>query len=381
MILVLIIHIGYGFSLVQYNLLNISGIYDTWVDEREEYIETALTHIAPDILVTQEIFDEEGAEFLLEKLQLAHDDYQMSEFLDGPDTDNMLYYRSSMFSLEGQFTIDTELRDINGYEIHEGDAVFYIFSAHLKASSGSSNERQRYREARELREYIQDNLPEDAFYILCADLNLYGGSERAYEELTSPGHGGFIDPLDNDSEWHNNESLAWIHTQSTRTDNFFGGSTGGLDDRFDFILLSPNFMDDAGVEFLDETYEAIGNDGRHFNISINEYPISGDEDFIDALYHASDHLPVRCEIYNPLSISEGQPLPDNKSIYVFPNPFNSACRIGSKPGKYQIYDITGNIIDTLNGENIWRPGDNVYSGIYIIRNTESGQHSRVFYIK
>lgn len=48
-----------------------------------------------------------------------------------------------------------------------------------------------------------------------------------------------------------------------------------------------------GIEYMENTYRAYGNDGKHLNLSIND----GENDSVDSiiantLYYASDHLPV-----------------------------------------------------------------------------------------
>ena len=50
------------------------------------------------------------------------------------------------------------------------------------------------------------------------------------------------DPINTPGSWNNNEDFRGVHTQSTRTSSsgFGGGAGGGLDDRFDFIMVSQN---------------------------------------------------------------------------------------------------------------------------------------------
>jgi hypothetical protein len=76
--------------------------------------------------------------------------------------------------------------------------------------------------------------------------------------------------------------------------NYDCGSKGGLDDRFDQILVSQNVMSGAdSLRYLDNSYDAVGNDGNHFNSNLlsgsnSQYPDS----VVNALYYMSDHLPV-----------------------------------------------------------------------------------------
>jgi len=92
-----------------------------------------------------------------------------------------------------------------------------------------------------------------------------------------------------------------VHTQSTRSsESIECGATGGLDDRFDFILVSDNVLSDAdSVQYIPGTYWAFGNDTLHYNVSINENPpanISVPDSVLSAIYYMSDHLPVVMDV-------------------------------------------------------------------------------------
>jgi len=92
-----------------------------------------------------------------------------------------------------------------------------------------------------------------------------------------------------------------------------------------------------------------------------------------------------------LDVRELVELPDNLDINVFPNPFNSAVVISvetlhATSLHIEIFDINGRLIKRLgitNSEFIWRPEENIPSGIYHIRvradNRELGK--KVVYLK
>jgi hypothetical protein len=70
-----------------------------------------------------------------------------------------------------------------------------------------------------------------------------------------------------------------------------------MDDRFDFILVSSSILGETDVNYLENSYTPYGNDGDHLNQSINAGNNSAVPDEIaDALYVASDHLPVYLDI-------------------------------------------------------------------------------------
>ena len=79
-----------------------------------------------------------------------------------------------------------------------------------------------------------------------------------------------VDLVDPIGPWvRDDNSHVLKFTQSTRTDQIDGGSTGGLDDRFDFILFSEQFTStNPNLKLLDQSYKVVGNDGKHFNRSI-----------------------------------------------------------------------------------------------------------------
>ena len=141
---------------------------------------------------------------------------------------------------------------------------------------------------------LTDLLPQGTNFILVGDLNLYRSTEPAYEKLlVQDGTGNFLDPIDFPGSWHESFTYRHIHTQSTRTVNLpDGGSSGGLDDRFDFILSSQSIIDQGGIDYVEDSYWAYGNDGKHFNVAIiiSPYPISQQMAF--DLHDVSDHLPV-----------------------------------------------------------------------------------------
>jgi hypothetical protein len=102
------------------------------------------------------------------------------------------------------------------------------------------------------------------------------------------------DPINQVGPWHDNAAYAPYHPQSPRTASFGGGATGGMDDRFDFILESYNLDDGQGFELLESTYKAFGNDGAHLNVAINAAPVNSavGQALADSIMNASDHIPV-----------------------------------------------------------------------------------------
>nr|MBC8523386.1 hypothetical protein [PVC group bacterium] len=136
-------------------------------------------------------------------------------------------------------------------------------------------------------------LPEGENVIVAGDMNFYSNKEPAYQAFVEI----LIDPLGT-KEWAK-ENGALKHTQSTRKMRKGGLIHGGLDDRFDFQFISTSLQDGIGLDIVRGSYHALGNDGEHYDIAINE----GDNEYYShdktrsnelatALHEASDHIPV-----------------------------------------------------------------------------------------
>ena len=76
-----------------------------------------------------------------------------------------------------------------------------------------------------------------------------------------------------------------------------GGSTySGLDERFDLLINSQSVANPCGITYKSGSFVNYGNDGNHNNRDINEQPNTAVSLVIaDALYMASDHLPIYAE--------------------------------------------------------------------------------------
>jgi hypothetical protein len=133
------------------------------------------------------------------------------------------------------------------------------------------------------------------------DFNLYSNEEPAYIQFLNYSNPSvrFYDPVNQSGPWHNNYTYRFIHTQSTHTGSGGCPASGGMDDRFDFIIISGNIRNGKKkVKFIPGTYRAVGQDGKHFNSSLISSPVntSVPSDVLYALYYNSDHLPVTLKL-------------------------------------------------------------------------------------
>lgn len=275
-----------------YNVLNLT-LTDTVY--RNPYFRTIFSNVQPDILVCQEMTSQTGVNgFLIKVLNKVSSGYAAGTFING--NDNAIYYKTSLFTFLSNTPIITDLRDINEFKLRynsTGDTII-IYSVHLKADDSSADSLQRAAEVDSLREKT-NTLPTGSNFIVAGDFNIYDSGELAFQKLLNQSQTGyFIDPVNLIGHWNNNGFFAPYHSQSTRTrDLGDGGSTGGLDDRFDMILMSQEIMEPGKITYVDDSYTVYGNDGNHFNDSINKPPNTVvSQQVANALYRASDHLPV-----------------------------------------------------------------------------------------
>jgi len=294
--------------VVTYNLLNFSD-----EDEREDDYRSILEFIEPDLIIVQEIVGQTGfSHFKSDVLDIIEPNiWSSAPFINqSAQQDIALFYKDAYFTFLSTSAISTAqssgTRDVIEWIMkhNQSDIEFNLYGVHFKASSGTSNASERLEEATILRNYL-NNLSENHRFIVGGDFNIYSNSsssEPAFNMLTgtSDDNGGqLFDPIDRIGNWHNNSSFADVHTQSTRTTSFGGGANGGMDDRFDWLFVSENILDNASsMYYIEDTYWAVGNDGNHFNDAINNGNNSSvPNEIADALHEASDHLPVYMDIW------------------------------------------------------------------------------------
>ncbi|MFO7827646.1 MAG: T9SS type A sorting domain-containing protein [Bacteroidales bacterium] len=311
-------------KVMHYNLLFYGkNVYDcdnnsNNIDEKNEYLKTIIQHVNPDIFSVNEL-DGEGvypieddASYLLDHA-LNVDGVSKYRRTDFPTIylANTLFYNYKKLTLNNHYPLTFNYsgydKIFNVYQFYfnsedlaqTNDTIFLnCIVAHLKSSSGSSDQQQRAFETELIMHYLE-NTEEPGNYLLLADLNLYSHNEDAFQNLINPNNSNytFNDPADQIGEWHNNDAYKDYHTQSTHTEGDCY-SSGGMDDRFDFILASNDIMTGSKkLKYIDSTYNTIGQDGSSFNSKLNTASNSSvPNDVAQALYNMSDHLPVYLEL-------------------------------------------------------------------------------------
>ncbi|SDS21687.1 Por secretion system C-terminal sorting domain-containing protein [Formosa sp. Hel1_31_208] len=310
------------FKLMFYNLLNFP--LEDAVPNRIQYLDIIIDDYIPDIFMVCELNNQQGADTILSLLQFYNPNFQSATFEFNTSDDNigdqndlqqLIYYDSSKFILESQTIVTTIFRDFNHFKLKlntnnqaTNPVVLDVIVCHLKASSGTDNEASRLQMVSDLVAYL-DTFPVESNVLLAGDFNVYTHTEPAFQELIDVNNViTFIDPADRIGSWHNNSSFVDVMTQSTRTQTGLGGTTGGFDDRFDFIMTSESLLTNPELSFVAGSYDVYGNNANSqcYNQSINSSDCAGDDYsfFIrDALHSFSDHLPVILELQTNQSLS------------------------------------------------------------------------------
>jgi endonuclease/exonuclease/phosphatase family metal-dependent hydrolase len=378
-------------KILTYNILN----YPNFSATKNEKFQQIFNEAKPDIVAVQEILSQYGVNLFLS--DVLGNSFKAATFFDGPDTDNALFYQDSVLTLLSSNIITNTPRYITRYVLQHNftQDILIIYVAHFKAGDTPSDETTREQEATRLRIYT-DQLSAGTNFIVVGDFNLYRATEPAYIRLldqTNPGY--FLDPVNRYGNWHASNNFSDVHTQSTRTVQLAdGGSIGGLDDRFDFILVSQSLKNPGGVDYVEGTYWAYGNDGQHFNQQIINPPYPISEQIAFALHDVSDHLPVVAEfdfgVVNSVETIDLSSL-TFKLFQNYPNPFNPSTKIlftipTSASGRKQfvnlsVYDVLGREVARLFSEEV-SPGNyevefnvgSLPSGVYIYSLTNN-EHS------
>ena len=265
---------------------------------------------------------------------------------------------------------------------YDSSADLHIFNSHYKASTGAANEATRLIEAETIRLQSDFLLGEGSSVIYAGDFNMQSSSEDAFQELLSAGAGQAFDPVNQLGNWHTNSNFAEWHTQSPCEFSCSGGfAGGGVDDRFDFQLVTGELLDNEGISYISGSYHTFGNNGSTYNDAINvgnTISLNGVTSFttstvLNALENATDHLPVVADYQLPAvlgtsvatipsTLLEGETFDLDVSIF---NDANVLAVIGADELDYSI-SISGDIssLDALSGMDQALGGSNLHEFLF-----------------
>ena len=363
-------------TVMQYNLLYYgnynSGFADCYetnnnTQRKDECIRTIVDYVKPDIFTVCE-FGATAAlqnDFLRHNLNINGANYWQSDNIINYANSNIInhiFYNSQKLGLSKHIALRTDPRDTDIYELYlktkslaAGDTIKLVcIVAHPKAGMGYESNRRALMQV--AMDYVNQHYPHDNALIM-GDFNMYGASEPGYRLLTQTYSNPeicFMDPaalVGGVGEWNNNNQFAAFHTQSTRSYSDECFSSGGLDDRFDFILMADEIAFSYNhMRYVQGSYHAVGNDGRHFNQSVDQGTNTAvPAEVAEALFDGSDHLPVTMKI--AVDVHLGVEDLEAQSLYatVAPNPASDRAVVSffnPSQGQVQLelYSLQGQLL-------------------------------------
>ncbi len=314
-----------------YNTLNYNS--NTESENRTHYLKTILDDVQPDLFMVCELKNENASNYLFNNAVLTHNNnFSKADFKtsQSPATDllQMVYYNNQKLTLLTNSVIPTGTRDINHYtfKINTQDSdtnpiKIEVFVTHLKASRGTINMNKRAASVNAFTNEL-DKLPTNSNVLFAGDFNFYTSNEPGFINIIDETNSiNIVDPINrlcpefpnngvdyfdennyNSTYFWNNSSFKDVHSQSTRSSQLNGdGAGGGMDDRFDFIMMSKNFKTSSNLFYINDSYKAIGNNKNCYNSYVSNTSCTGEfsQNLRNALYYFSDHLPIVMEIETP----------------------------------------------------------------------------------
>ncbi len=384
--------------VMHYNLLyygNCSGVTTT---QKDAWLEPIMNHYQPDILTVNEMSDRIAFANRINVKALTYGEMEYTSFTNttGSNIVNMLFYNKQKFGYKGVEKIGTSIRDINVYTLYHlnsiqgNDTVFlYCIVAHLKAGNTTGDGNSRAVAAQQVMSWLNAHPDKEGNFILSGDLNLYGATEGAWTALVRNSDPiRFYDPIGLTNGW--NAGNVRYMTQSTRCSGVGDcGTSGCLDDRFDFILPTQAVMNGtAGIAYVQNSYASLGNDGMiPYNGDLTNYCANNTSvppTVCNALISMSDHLPVVMELAflrsNGLSDLRAS-IPGLKIQAI--NPFDDQLELFWKSTaeptrlRWQLLDAQGKLcfshtemLQADSGELTF-PCSHLSAGLYLLRVTDA----------
>lgn len=288
--------------------------------------------MAPDVLVGQEFISAAAVTNFLDILNGAvgsPGDWAAAPFIDGPDTDNALFYRTTKVTFlaqtiaaAGSTNTSDQPRHTIRYDVRPkgysgAAATLAIYSCHMKAAGSTADQQRRQVEAARIVQNVAA-LPAGWIPVVVGDFNMQSSNQQAWTTLTNTTAGGgpFLDPIATPGSWDNNANFRFVHTQEPATQ---------MDSRFDFILFGRALADGRGLDYRGQagvgyststwndpnhSYRCWGNDGESFNVPLRTTantmvgPVIAQA--LIASVNNNGHLPVLVDLNVPPKIGVRQ---------------------------------------------------------------------------
>jgi len=363
---------------------------------RIDTLSKILDYYEPGLLLLQELKSEQGLQDIGQELNALFGNYKTGTYV--PQVSNPanswrlqqnVIFNKAVFELVSEEVIETPYRDVNYFELQilDGDGtstseLLHTYVTHLKSSQGSTNEQLRLSMVEVLMDHIS-LLPSESNVIVAGDFNVYYGGEPAYELLLSPnGTNTLYDPIDMPGWAGTNFPNREIYTQSTRLSSLPDGSGGGMDDRFDFILLSDRLMNpNARIAYQKESYQALGNNGTCYNQDLIDCTTDDNVPFelLRSLYYMSDHLPIvlSLDVNETVSTYELSHSLESPLIEITPNPASSQIDLvchGISQIDLRIFSLQGKLMleQQLLGQKTTLDITHLSEGLYFVKILDKG---------
>lgn len=333
--------------------------------------------MSPDVLMVQEVLSDAAASNLLTYLNSAPGspgDWSRFTFVDGPDTDNAVFFRTSKVRPVNPAVLgdpdgfaDPVLvvpggnpsgapRNVNRFDVQlqgysAASTVISLYPVHMKSGMASADQARRLDEATKIRTNMS-SLPAGWNFLIGGDFNVQSSSQAAYQKLVGlPALGQVNDPISTPGSWNNTGTFRIVHTQDP-------AGAGGMDDRHDQILLSNGLVDGVGFDYIgafgtpystttwndpNHSYRAWGNDGTSFDVSLT---VAGNamvgatiaQALVDICVGAG-HLPVFLDTRVPAKVTSETSL-DFGDSYVGDAPVSRTLNV-SNAGNTAVWTAAG----------------------------------------
>lgn len=322
--------------------------YNNCLDSKDSALRQVINYVNPHVFTANEVGNSYAARHRLHNEVMNADGrsyYSRAPLKDstGSSIGNALFYDNRFFGLANQQVINTPPRITDVYTLYyrtpclayTQDTIFlHCIVVHLKAGSQGWDLLLRDSATSMIMNHLASNMARGK-YLFLGDLNVKSSHEQAYENIIDfqPAAFRFYDPIDQPGHWYNNPDFAHVHTQSPHLFSNGCAVGGGMDDRYDFILMSGKIRYMQGFfRYLSDSYTAIGNDGMHFNQALDQgINNSVPPHILDALMIASDHLPVKMTLIAEAPSAATKPLakpevivnnPVSNDLYFYAMPSN-----------------------------------------------------------
>jgi endonuclease/exonuclease/phosphatase family metal-dependent hydrolase len=370
---------------------------------KDSCLKKIIKYVKPDIFTANEIapntsMHQHILDYCLNVDGVTHYSKGAMTNLSGTDLSNGLFYNNEKLGLISQQNIPTSVRDINIYNFYykswnlattNDTAYLTCIIMHLKAGSTASDETERASQTNTLMNYL-NSLNKKANYLVMGDFNLYTNTEQGFQNLVNYTNVDFrfYDPANMIGDWHDNSTYAHYHSQSTHTNSDGCHATGGMDDRFDFILESGYIKNAADhLQLFSGSYKVIGQDGNHLNSAINSGTnTSAPDSIIESLYIMSDHLPVTLALRVDQTVGVNEYSNSEFAGLAFENPVGDAIDISfnllqETKLNFSIVNLLGQTLLTTEKEasgtlvNCTIPVNALKSGIYFLKISDGANNT------